>query len=138
MPKPRGVGLTAAELHRAGHSARRAQTKQEEEKVRAAEKKKKAEEREEKAAASGISIRKSKLPKKPSDKEKEAAEAAAKVEAPPVKCFGTEVLPDFEAGKKVEAAITDEDCIWDRPIHYELQVNSAKYKLFICVVTYPR
>lgn len=113
VPKPRGVGLTAEDLHRAGRSERRAAAKKEEEKVRLAEKKKRAEEREEKAAASG-SARKTKLPKK-----------AVETEAPPpppVKCFGTEVLPDFDEGKRVEAEVTDEDCIWDRPIHYELQV----------------
>lgn len=115
VPKPRGVGLTEEDLHRAGRSQRRAATKQEEEKAKAAEKKKRAEEREEKNITSGGTARKSKLPKK-------AAEPEA-VEAPPVKCFGTEILPDFDEGKKIEADVTDDDCIWDRPVHYELQVE---------------
>jgi hypothetical protein len=117
VPKPRGMRLTEEELHRAGRSQRRAETKAEEEKVRLAEKKKRAEEREEKAIASG-SARKSKTPKKAVETEVPPP--------PPVKCFGAEVLPDFEEGKKVEAEVTEDDCIWDHPIHYELQVSGLQ------------
>jgi hypothetical protein len=128
VPKPRGVGLSEEDLHRTGRAQRRATTKQEEEKAKAAEKKKRIEEREEKALAAGTSVRKSKLPKK-----------AAEVEVPPpppVKCFGAEVLPDFEEGKRMETEATDEDCIWDRPIHYELQVRKSALLTFGMLLVY--
>jgi hypothetical protein len=118
VPKPRGVGISADDLYRSERSQRRAATKKEEEKARAAERKKRAEEKEEKIIAAGGTVKKSKIKQK-----KEAAEKEdSTVPDAPVKCFGVEVLPDFEAGKKVEAEAIDEDCIWDRPVHYELQV----------------
>ena len=84
------------------------------------EKKKRIEEREEKIIAAGGSIRKSKISKKA---EVDNTTTSTTTTVTPVKCFGTEILPDFEEGKKIEAEVTEEDCIWDRPIHYELQVG---------------
>lgn len=83
------------------------------------EKKKRIEEREEKIIAAGGTIRKSKISKKVEVDNTTTSTTTAT----PVKCFGTEILPDFEEGKKIEAEVTEEDCIWDRPIHYELQVG---------------
>ena len=36
--------------------------------------------------------------------------------------FGEEILPDFTVGKMIESQVTDEYCLWDEPINYELQV----------------
>ena len=36
--------------------------------------------------------------------------------------FGQEVLPDLSEGKRIENQLTEENCVWDEPINYELQV----------------
>ncbi|KAJ1420484.1 hypothetical protein B484DRAFT_433531, partial [Ochromonadaceae sp. CCMP2298] len=115
VPKARGVGLTHSDLHRAGRSERRAQTKQEEDKVRMEDKRRRVEEREAEAEKKGKgSARKKKKEKKKEEKEEEV---------PDIKYFGEEVVPDFAEGKKVEADLSAAECMWDTPMHYELQVE---------------
>ena len=43
--------------------------------------------------------------------------------------FGEEILPDFNVGKMIESQVTDEYCLWDEPINYELQVVWWKYAM---------
>jgi hypothetical protein len=131
LPRPRKVGLSAADKHRAERSARRATRKAEEAARRAEEKKAARLEKQEAQGGSGaartLALR------------KKAAAAAANqdgdgddvdMEVSPdgskqskVKCFGEEVVPDFAVGKSNEAALCEEWCIWDADMSYELQVE---------------
>ena len=121
VPKPRKTILSDINQHIAERSQRRAQAKREEEAQRQAEKKRKLEEkrlREEMAASKGGN-RLSNSMKQREDKE-------SKEESPvSVKCFGEEISPDFDVGKKVEESVTDLPCIWDEEITYELQVRRS-------------
>lgn len=126
VPKPRSVGLTAGELRRAERSRKRAVVKEAEEKKKAAEKMKRLQEKlaklesEERTAtnSAAITAMKTKLKKY---EEKLATETAAS-STTQVKCFGEKIDPDFESGKKVELEMTEQECMWDEPINYELQV----------------
>ena len=126
VPKPRGVGLSEQELYRSGRSGRRAARKAEEEKRLAAEKKKKMEEREKAAAVSSTSSKKSRVMKKAQQQGSDSIGVTLEAKGnstEPIKFFGEQVRPDFDAGQEVEKQMSDEPCIWDEPIHYELQVE---------------
>jgi hypothetical protein len=55
-------------------------------------------------------------------KKKDSSSNEKKDSAETVKMFGDEERPDFECGLTYEKEATEEYCIWDDPISYELQV----------------
>lgn len=130
VPKPRGVALSAEDLHVAARSKRREEAKLAEEKQRAIDKKKKADERK---AEEDNDKKSGKVPKKTKSRVTSVSKDATTKDVSDtaildstIKYFGDVVLPDFDAGKVVENRITDEECMWDQPIEYELQV-------YICI-----
>lgn len=122
LPKPRGINISDAELYRSSRSARRAESKKLEEENRVAEKKAKA---DEKAKLQSENSKGSKAKSKRSvnsgvNAEDNATSSKKKV----TKYIGAdEILPDFDEGKLLEKFITEQPCIWDQPISYELQVE---------------
>jgi hypothetical protein len=134
VPKPRAVELSEEDQERSLRASRRAETRQEEAKARAAEKQKKIDAAKEAklgktrkgtvaAAAGGGGDSVEKKDGGNADKEKDTDGAAAAV-APAGKFFGgVKVQPDFEYGKRCQAEATQEPCMWNAPITYELQVE---------------
>jgi len=119
VPKQRKTILSDLNQHIADRSQRRAQAKREEEAQRLAEKKKRLEEKRlrDESAASKSGSRLNNNTKQKDDKESKDESSTI------IKCFGEEIAPDFEVGKKVEEAVTELPCIWDEEITYELQVS---------------
>lgn len=116
VPKPRAVPMTEEEMKTSERSVRRHAQK-------AAEEAAKAEEKARKIAEKKANDPKSKLKKEDPDEEKQ--NVVEKVE-----CFGEELQPDFSIGKEAERLLTQQECIWDGSITYELQVCYWSITLF--------
>jgi hypothetical protein len=117
MPKPRGTEMTAAEQHVAGRATRRAEARQQKEQGKADEKKRRLQVLKEKDEA--------RTPK-PAIKDKPSRSNGPQVtptRAEKGLCFGEELNPDLEVGKRFVEDATKSECIWDEPITYELQVR---------------
>lgn len=108
VPKPRAVSMTEDEVKTSERSVRRHALK-------AAEEAAKAEEKARKLAEKRANDPKTKLKREEPDEDQTTI--VEKVE-----CFGEELEPDFSVGKEAEKLLTQQECVWDGSITYELQV----------------
>ena len=113
VPKPRGLYLNEQELHTAERINRRLERKKNEEEKKIQERKIIVEQSKNKNLLKKI---KSNTSLSSSMNEKDKENLIKKT------FFGEEILPDFTVGKMIESQVTDEYCLWDEPINYELQV----------------
>ena len=115
VPKPRGLYLNEQDLHTAERINRRSERKKNEEEKKIQERKIILEQSKNKNFLKKIKSNTSLS----TINEKDNQNLIKKTTF-----FGEEILPDFNIGKRIESQVTDEYCIWDEPINYELQVGS--------------
>ena len=103
--------LSDKDLQVAGRSTRRANKKLEEEVKKTAQK----------------NLKKSQASASAQDKKKKRVVEQPESDASPLpsgpKLLGTEEIPNFEEGKRIENEFVEQPCIWDQAITYELQVE---------------
>lgn len=114
IPKPQGVKLSDSDLYVAARSSRRAASKAEQERIKQDEKNKK----KEAAVAAAAKDTKRIIGKSKGNKKDDII-----VDKPAVKYFGEKLDPDFAGGKVNEEEFIKQECIWNEPITYELQLE---------------
>ena len=119
IPKPRGESLSEDELRISGRTARRNAVKKAAEEKATAEKEKRL---EEKKRSKEAKEEEGQNKKKKKEQERDVAE---EIEAP-VKCYGEEIDPDWEEGKRRLKGFISAPCLWnDCHMTVELQVDCS-------------
>ena len=150
MPKPRGLNLSEADLHKSSRFQRRAaakQTRVEEqaaEKLRRSEAKEKDSGKKKKSKSQSAGAGGGGVPEAKSGAASPVDEGTAKVEGAPLAFGGEEVQPDFEVGLRNERVVVEQECMWAEPITRELQVSfpymhplGRRCCLLVCLLVLP-